>query len=423
MNKNAFYVLFLLVIVFVNCSGRIERLLDDFVELENLKAATGGVSPVGKPSVKAHVGAGVHAKHTKPAGKGKKQRKGKGKSKAKGKGKGAKRPNLQSVRPVIATKPFRPAVLPVAGSQVSNGVLLAQIRNAWDNQKKANTEFHRTLTTHCTAAHAKIQGSITKLTQAITDAQNNMNTHKQSLEKSNKAVKEAAENIQKARTAYKGLNQRLDKTLLDYKVVAQEADQKLNVVKLLRDIISDELLNDKPGNFVQLNKFQEKLNELKGMLNNNNDSIYAPIVSVLLDLATEQNFANQGVLKQILQNLNNLDKALREFRKKQEAGLDSEVKSIRAQMKNTVDRIQAYSRMRAQSRSKSLDSTHYIRFYSHEIEHFNAEKGRKGEEQKMLTKLCDYHHKTRKGVERRAKNFWDRVQKRLPSSFMALEKP
>jgi peptidoglycan hydrolase CwlO-like protein len=346
MNKNAFYVLFLIVIVYVNCSGRrLEKLLDDFVELEKIQ---------------------------------------------------------------------KKAPTP--------GVLLAQIRNAFENQSKANKDFHRTLKTHCTSANTKIQNSINSLTQAITESQNNLNNHKNQLTKSQTSAKDAAGNIKTARAQYKDLQKRLDKTLLDYKVVAQEANQKLSVVKLLRDIISDELLNNAPGSFVQLNKFQEKLNELKGMLNNNNDSIYAPIVSVLLDLATEQNFSNQSILKQILVNINNLDKALKEFRKRQEAGLDTETKSIRAQMKNTVARIQAYSKMRAQARSNALDAQHYIKFYTHEIEHFNAEKGRKTEEQKMFTKLCTFQKSTRKNFKARSERFWKSVQSKLPNNFMALEK-
>ena len=54
---------------------------------------------------------------------------------------------------------------------------------------------------------------------------------------------------------------------MDYKVFVSEADKKSNVVKILRDIITDELYNKTPGALVQVAKFQQKLSELKDLLN------------------------------------------------------------------------------------------------------------------------------------------------------------
>jgi len=161
-------------------------------------------------------------------------------------------------------------------------------------------------------------------------------------------------------------------------------------VKVLRDIISDELFNRGPKAFVQVNKFQQKLAELKDMLNSNSDSLYSPIISVLLDLATEQNFADQGILKKILENLRNLDKALKDFRTKQEKGLDAELLNLKKQVKNVKQRIRAYRRMSHQASSKAIDARHYIVFYTHEIKHFNAEKKRMEEAKNFFNKLCDF---------------------------------
>jgi len=46
--------------------------------------------------------------------------------------------------------------------------------------------------------------------------------------------------------------------------------------------------------------------------------------------------------------------------------------------------------MKAQSLSKKIDAQHYIHFYTNEIAHFNAEKGRKENEKSLLQKLCAY---------------------------------
>jgi len=298
------------------------------------------------------------------------------------------------------------------------GVIVAQVRNSLASGKKQFATFFRAVETQCAYAVSSIKTTIKELKSSINDAQSNQNNWTKNLGTATADAKEASANIAKAKVQLVALKKRIAKITMDYRVFAEEADKKLVVVKVLRDIITDELFKKAPGALVQVNKFQEKLNELKELLNNNSDSLYSPIVSVLLDLATEQNFSDQGVLRKILQNLNNLDKALKEFRQKQEKALDAEMKNIRAQIKNVKQRIRAYRRMRSQAVSKRIDAQHYLTFYGHEIVHFNAEKGRKEGELHMFKKLCEFekrmhasammHYKFFKGV---AKDVFARVQK------------
>jgi len=270
------------------------------------------------------------------------------------------------------------------------GVIIAGVKNTIENGEKVALTFFRSLETSCTSSRAKISSSIKALGVSINEAQSNKNTWNKSVATSKKDQVDATSNIKKGKVQVKAIKARISKILLDYKVYAVEADKKLHVVKILRDIISDELFNHAPGALVQIGKFQEKLTELKGLLNNNSDSLYSPIISVLLDLATEQNFSDQSVLKKILQNLNNLNKALIDFRNRQERSLDAETKNLNLQLKNVRGRIRAYRRMRAQAVSKALDAAHYISFFNHEIKHFNAEKGRKAQELVLFQKLCDF---------------------------------
>jgi uncharacterized protein YdcH (DUF465 family) len=273
------------------------------------------------------------------------------------------------------------------------GVIIAQVKNTLEGGAKQYTNFFRTVETQCASASARLNSAIKGLDSNISDAGSNLNNWTKNSASATADQKDAQGNIAKGRVQLNGLRQRISKITMDFKVYASEADKKLNVVKVLRDIITDELFNRTPGALVQVTKFQDKLNELKELLNNNSDSLYSPMISVLLDLATEQNFSDQAVLKKILQNLNNLDKALKDFRAKSESSLDAEVANIRKQLKNVKGRIRAYRRMRAQAISKKIDATHYISFYTHEISHFNAEKGRKYTELNMFKKLCDFQKK------------------------------
>jgi len=270
------------------------------------------------------------------------------------------------------------------------GVIIAQVKNSLHSGKRDFAIFFKSVETHCSSAVASIKRTIKELIASMNDAKRNQNNWAKNLASSTADAKDARANIVKARVQLTALKKRIAKITMDYRVYAEEADKKLNVVKVLRDIITDELFNKAPGALVQVNKFQEKLAELKGLLNNNSDSLYSPIISVLLDLATEQNFSDQGVLRKILQNLNNLDKALKDFRKKQEDSLNADLKNMNAQIKNVKQRIRAYRRMRSQAISKRIDAQHYLSFYGHELIHFNAENGRKETELHMFKKLCEF---------------------------------
>jgi len=285
------------------------------------------------------------------------------------------------------------------------GLLFAKVKGVLEKQKKSHGNFFRTLETHCASGLKLLGDAIKANANAVTEASSSLNTWKANLGSATKDRKDARAEIAKARVQLKGLRKRVSKVTMDYRVFASEADKKLTVVKVLRDIITDELFNRVPGALVQVNKFTQKLSELKDMLNNNSDSLYSPIISVLLDLATEQNFADQGILKKILENLRNLDKALKDFRVKQEKSLDAELANLRKQVKNVKQRIRAYKRMSHQAASKGIDAAHYIAYYTHEIAHFTAEKNRIAEALRFFTKLCEFEKMVHKRHKAAAKKF------------------
>jgi len=271
------------------------------------------------------------------------------------------------------------------------GVIISSVKNVINDQEKVqNTDFNE-LNQICISAETSVNGAITKLNNDVNDSTKNLNEWKAVLAASMQQVQRTEGNISGTTKKLGETKTAIDKSLEDFKVFVTETDQKLNVVKILRDIITDELLNHTGGHsFVQLNRFTEKLNELKGMLNNENDSLYSPLVSVLLNLASEQNFSDQGILKKILENINNLEANLRQFRHQREGSLNTELKTLRASLANLGKIRGAYENMRAQSLSKRIDSQHYIQFYTNELSHFNAEKIRKNEELNLLHKICNF---------------------------------
>jgi hypothetical protein len=271
------------------------------------------------------------------------------------------------------------------------GVIISSVRNVINEQEKRDEGFFNELSQNCNGSTAAVNNGLTKLANDINESTKSLNEWKATLAGTQGEITKAANDIKATAAKFQQAKQRINKDLLDFKVLATETDQKLNVVKTLRDIITDELLNNKSGHsFVQLNKFTTKLAELKEMLNNDNDSLYSPLVSVLLTLASEQNFSDQGILKKILENINNLEHNLTEFRKARENGLNSELKTERANLNNLGRIKNAYENLRAQSFSKRIDAQHYIHFYTNEIAHFNAERTRKTEELHLVQKICAF---------------------------------
>ena len=271
-------------------------------------------------------------------------------------------------------------------------VVIAQVRNTVVQSTKALNSFKRILTTQCKTSSARFASSVNNIEGAIRESQVSLANWKKTSTKSRSCRKRANASITKGRNEYHGFENRLGKLLIEYKVVAVDGDKKLGVIKVLRDIISDELLK-RSGSFVQLSKFQKKLSELKDLLVSNTDSIYGPVVGVLLDLATERGFSDQGVLRKILENLHLLRNNIKSFRAKQESALDSEVENLQKQLKITVRRIDDYEKMKAQCVSKGLDARHYIKFHVTEATHLAVERNRKIQERKLFNKICRFERK------------------------------
>lgn len=290
------------------------------------------------------------------------------------------------------------------------GVVISNVKNVISDEEKQEANNFNELSQICISAETLVNGAITKLGNDITESTKNLNEWKAVLESSNLQVKKTESNISDTALKITNGQTRIEKTLEDFKVLATETDQKLIVVKTLRDIITDELLNNNGAHsFVQLNKFTDKLNELKTMLNSENDSLYSPLVSVLITLASEQNFSDQGILKKILENINNLDNNLKQFRVSRENAMNSELQTMRASQGNLGRIKSAYTNMRAQSLSRRADAQHYIQFYTNEITHFNAEKVRKNDELNLVKKICEYERSAHNAANKDLKEFKDKV--------------
>jgi len=192
----------------------------------------------------------------------------------------------------------------------------------------------------------------------------------------------------------------MSKIILQYKAGVSESDSKLYVVKQLRDIIEDELLN--PGkSFIQVNEFNSKLKDLQMLVKKSGDTLYTPIIATLVELASEQNFSDQKILKAILSNLKALEENINKFKAEKKTALKVTLKTLKAQEQNLVGQLQDYAHLEQRYVSDVTEANENTAVLTDTLLNLNNEIARKEDELRNIDHLCDTENKMFKdGVTR-----------------------
>jgi chromosome segregation ATPase len=280
-----------------------------------------------------------------------------------------------------------------AGQSVDQGLLVSELRVALDSSAKKYAEFVSGLSRSCLNARAKVDSFIKRLTEARLEAQNQVkNTWANQLASGRKSATSSQASIVKVGAQLGVLQKQITQIVIDYHEGVTETDNKLHVVKQLRDIIEDELIN--PGQFVQIQKFNDKLKNLQELIKKSGDSLYTPIIQTLVELASEQNFSDQKILKAILSNLNQLQASLESFKKERETALNVTLKNLKAQEENLNGQLNDYHKLEQSAVSSINEANQNTVVLNTEITNLTAEIDRKNEEYKSIQHLCETEQKT-----------------------------
>jgi len=214
----------------------------------------------------------------------------------------------------------------------------------------------------------------------------------------------------------KDLEAKIGEEIEHLKTYAIEAEQKLVVIKTLRDIINDELLNAQvSGNnvrdtakaaepsFVQLKTFTAKLGELKTLLSQSHESLYTPLLTTLLSLAETRGFSDSGILRQILDTVGKLEGSLREFRNKQETEGKTNIKNLKGQAQEKVKQIKSLAAILAADISSEKENLAVQEKAKTDLESLDKEIARKKGEVAYWEKICLYQE----GIKNKEQE-WDR---------------
>jgi len=215
-------------------------------------------------------------------------------------------------------------------------------------------------------------------------------------------LKKYAGQVADAKKALDLLKKQIKQEIKNIKEFGSEAEGKLVIIKTLRDIITDELLadaNTRASSFVQLQTFNDKLHELKALLENSHDTMYSGLVTTLLALAEAKGFSDQKILKQILDVLKKLETSLLAFRKKQDTEGQNNIKNLKTQAKEKVNQIKSLAKLITTNKSNQIDNDTIIKSSAKSVKMLDAEVARKSGESGFWNKLCLYQDGLKKASD------------------------
>jgi DNA repair exonuclease SbcCD ATPase subunit len=276
-----------------------------------------------------------------------------------------------------------------AGQQVDMGLVLSDVKITLQASQKKYQEFLSSFLLSCNNARAKVNTFVTSLTNARNEAQNQITNYwANQLSKGRAGVKEAQTNKQQIAARLTNVQNQMTQIVVDYQAGVAETDNKLGVVKQLRDMIEDELMN--PGkSFIQIEKFNDKLATLQALIKKSGDSLYTPIIETLVQLASEQNFSDQKILQAILKNLKALETNLLQFKGERETAMNTTLKNLRAQEENLNGQSQDYNHLEQRYASNIHEAEQNTSLLQTEVSNLNTEIARKQSELENITHLCN----------------------------------
>jgi len=263
-----------------------------------------------------------------------------------------------------------------AGADVA--LLLTQLKNGVSQCQKESDAFESGFARSCATVQARVVGYAKRLQRAIDSMVNDRNSWSSSATKARKDSTSNDASIKSTGAKIRDIGKQMGDTLIGYHREITEVDAKINVVKELRDIIEDELMNQSaPPRLIQLKKFNKKLAKLKALIEKSGDTLYTPIIATLVELASQQNFSDQGLLKNILARIADLEKAFAKFKTEREAYFNLTMKNLKEQEENLTSQIQDLVKLRHALLSTIAEASQAMEILSKDITNLTSEMARK----------------------------------------------
>ena len=137
------------------------------------------------------------------------------------------------------------------------------------------------------------------------------------------------------------------------------------------------------------------------MIEKSGNSHYSPIISALIGFASEENFSNQSILKQILLNIHKLKSNIEKFRAEKEGSMNNRMVLLKKQQENLESQIVDYQHLSERYVSIVTEAHQNMALLNREFTNLQSEIGRKHTELDTLYKLCEEENSMyKKGIDR-----------------------
>jgi hypothetical protein len=189
---------------------------------------------------------------------------------------------------------------------------IASIRAAANDSATAFSAFYTQVQANCASGRKQLANFASKLQGDLVNAQAGINSATKAAALNKKNAGRFQAQAAAARSALAKTHARQQKEAATYREQLLEAEAKMVVIKHVRNIVVDELLNGKaPASLLQVNTISSKLNQLKSMVEASNDSMFTTVVNSLIEMASEKNLSSQRILRKFLGALKKLNDKLK----------------------------------------------------------------------------------------------------------------
>ena len=278
-------------------------------------------------------------------------------------------------------------------------MIVSQVSSAFKDNNEREESVHGGILDRCTAGQKVLQEYIKKLETDLLALNANIEATKGEIEVAEKDGQNYLKQLENLKTDLMEQKKRATDEITNYQNLGAESEKKLVAIKAIRDVITDELLTPDGQSFLQLQtqEFSRQVNDLKNMLREvkAKESIFSPILSTLLQLAQNKNFADQQILVKVIEVLKKFEQNIKDFRIKQQhegkqiiEDLKKSIGATKDQARNVVNLLQERKSKIASGQDNNINDGKNAKNFSDTIK-------RKKDEIVYWDNICKYQTKIR----------------------------
>jgi hypothetical protein len=282
-----------------------------------------------------------------------------------------------------------------AGKENSDiDVLIAQVRSSLGKHFDSNDDRFSQMKQRCSQGLGLWKSFQDKIKQEKTNYESKNEVEKLKKEKAEAELQKYVTQEQELIAKLKDTQQSIEVALSEFNKYAKESEDKLIAIKVVKDIIKDDLLTNSKQSFVQLQTqtLSRKVEDLKTVLNeiSSRESVYPAMLSTLLSVAQNSDFADQNLLKKILEILSKLEENINQFKSKQTSQLKENVDLLKNTLETQKDEAKINLERIKEAKSTIEAEKDSRKENKQNIDEIERTLSRKSSEIEYWNKICNY---------------------------------